>query len=542
MKKISIFCIAVLSIVSAITQTITPDKMYGQLFIDVQMNKVFVDSKTFVDCTPKRKTSAILKDYETQKQNVNFNLKKFIDDNFNLPKVSQTLNCIHQEKDVVMHINDVWNTLTRPADKKIEGSSLLPLPYKYVVPGGRFREMYYWDSYFIMLGLKESKQYFLLENMVKNVAFLIDTYGHIPNGTRTYYVSRSQPPFFSLMIDLLASVKGDNVYKTYLPELQKEYNYFMQGAAKLNKGETYRYVIKTKDGAILNRYWDDMDEPRQENYAEDVATADKACNELAMKAKWHSAGAREKALAALRKNIYRNLRAASCSGLAFSNRWFNDGEHIETIETINYAAVDLNALLLHLEQTIAKANTINKTFSVANTYSLKAKTREVAINRYFWNPEKNFYTDYNFITATQSNAITPMGMFPFLFTDLNNNNNVQHCVAAAKILKEKLLRAGGLQCTEITTHQQWDAPNGWAPMQWMSIVALDRNNQNELAKEIAQRWISTNKKAYTITGKLLEKYNVVDTDSTDGAVEYLGQDGFGWTNGVLLALIKKYEP
>jgi alpha,alpha-trehalase len=539
MKKIFISCIAAISIVSAIAQPTAPDKLYGQLFIDVQLQKVFADGKTFVDCTPKRKVADIMYDYGMMK-GANFNLKKFVEENFNLPPTPPVLNYVMQEKNVVAHINNLWSVLTREADKKIEGSSLLPLPYSYVVPGGRFREMYYWDSYFTMLGLKESKQYILLENMVKNFAYLIDTYGHIPNGTRTYYLGRSQPPFFSLMIDLLASVKGETVYKTYLPQLQKEYDYFMQGAAKLNNGEAYRYIIKTKEGIILNRYWDDMDVPRQESYAEDVTVADKACNEVAMKAKWSSEEAKEKALTTIRKNIYRNLRAAACSGLDFSNKWFADGEHIETIETINYAAVDLNALLLHLEQTIAKANTINKTIVIAKQYSLKATNREAAINKYFWNKAQSFYTDYNFITSTQSNALTPMGMFSFCFIDAKNKINMQHCVAAAKTLKEKLLKAGGLQCTEIGTHQQWDAPNGWAPMQWMSIVGLEKGGQKMLAKSIAQRWIKINKKVYLNTGKLMEKYNVVDTDLIGGGGEYPGQDGFGWTNGVLISLIKKY--
>jgi neutral trehalase len=99
------------------------------------------------------------------------------------------------------------------------GSSLLPLPYPYIVPGGRFREIYYWDSYFTMLGLKESGEVGMIENMVKNFAYLIQTYGHIPNGNRTYYLGRSQPPFFTAMVNLLAEIKGDSAlschFKTF---------------------------------------------------------------------------------------------------------------------------------------------------------------------------------------------------------------------------------------------------------------------------------------------------------------------------------------
>jgi alpha,alpha-trehalase len=165
-----------------------------------------------------------------------------------------------------MHIKNLWGALRHEPDKKIEGSSLLPLPYPYIVPGGRFREIYYWDSYFTMLGLKESGETEMIENMIKNFAYLIETYGHIPNGNRSYYIGRSQPPFFAAMVQLLATVKGDNVYVNFLPSLEKEYKFWMDGASKLKVGQAYRRVVKLKDGTILNRYWDDSNVPRQESW------------------------------------------------------------------------------------------------------------------------------------------------------------------------------------------------------------------------------------------------------------------------------------
>ena len=183
---------------------------------------------------PKRNPKDIVKDYLAIKNNpaIKFSLKLFVEDNFELPKAPQ-LNYITQEKDVVMHIKNLWAVLKRDADKTIEGSSLLALPYPYIVPGGRFREIYYWDSYFTMLGLKESGETEMIENMIKNFAYLIETYGHIPNGNRSYYIGRSQPPFFAAMVQLLASIKGDEVYTPYLPALEKEYNFWMDGAATL---------------------------------------------------------------------------------------------------------------------------------------------------------------------------------------------------------------------------------------------------------------------------------------------------------------------
>ena len=229
----------------------TPDQVYGQLFNDVQIARVFPDGKTFVDCIPKRNPKDIMYDYGLMK-GPKMDLKKFVEDNFELPHVPQ-LNYVTQEKDVVMHIKNLWGVLKRDADVVVTGegwagshnSSLLPLPGAYIVPGGRFREIYYWDSYFTMLGLKESGETAMIESMIKNFAFLIDNYGHIPNGSRTYYLSRSQPPFFSLMVELLAEIKGDSVYQQFLPQLEKEYAFWMSGVAKLKPGEATARAVPT---------------------------------------------------------------------------------------------------------------------------------------------------------------------------------------------------------------------------------------------------------------------------------------------------------
>ena len=171
------------------------------------------------------------------------------------------------------HIDALWPVLTRETPTVPPYSSLLPLPRAYVVPGGRFRELYYWDSYFTMLGLAESGRADLLKDMVQNFAALIDAYGHIPNGTRSYYLTRSQPPFFFAMVGLLAPDDPAAAYARYLPQLKTEYGFWMEGAERLAAGAAHRRVVKLDDGSILNRYWDDSDAPRDESYAEDVALA-----------------------------------------------------------------------------------------------------------------------------------------------------------------------------------------------------------------------------------------------------------------------------
>lgn len=522
MKRLLIGTAITLSIISAMAQKVqTPDQVYGELFKDVQMSQIFPDGKTFVDCVPKRNPKDIVKDYLAAKNNpaLRFSLELFVKENFELPHAPQ-LNYVTQEKDVVAHIKNLWGVLKRDADKPVEGSSLLALPYPYIVPGGRFREIYYWDSYFTMLGLKESGETAMIENMIKNFAYLIETYGHIPNGNRSYYIGRSQPPFFAAMVTLLASLKGDEVFKTFQPALLKEYEYWMDGSAKLKAGQALRRVVKLKDGTVLNRYWDDSDVPRQESWREDLETAVKSKRN--------------------KVEMYKHLRACAESGIDFSNRWFSDGKNLTTIQTTNIVAVDLNALLYNLEMVIAKSKLLTGDEKAAADFRDKASKRRAAIDKYCWNTKLNYYTDYNFKTQHILNEVTPAGIYPFCFFESKPDYLSLLAQKASVVLKQKLLHDGGVTTTERNTNQQWDSPNGWAPLQWMTIWGLDRCGQKDLAKDIATRWIKLNSDVFLRTGKLMEKYNVVDTHLEAGGGEYPGQDGFGWTNGVLLALIAKY--
>jgi alpha,alpha-trehalase len=525
-KSIPLTLILFVALNSVAQKVNTPDQIYGQLFHDVQMAKVFPDGKTFVDCIPKRNPKDIMYDYGLQK-GPKMDLKKFVEDNFELPRIPQ-LNYITQEKDVVMHIKNLWGVLKRDADMSIvsdtskasQNSSLLPLPNPYIVPGGRFREIYYWDSYFTMLGLRESGETEMIENMVKNFAFLIDKYGHIPNGNRSYYISRSQPPFFALMVELLAGIKGDSVYKQFLPQLEKEYAFWMLGNTKIKPGQSSARVVKLNDGSILNRYWDDNATPRQESYKEDIETAEKS--------------GRNKA------EMYRHLRAGAESGIDFSSRWFKDEKKITSIQTTDMLPVDLNCLLYKLELVISRAKLIGRDEIFSNEFRKKAEARRKAIDKYCWNKTLKYYTDYNFKTKKQSSIVALAGMYPFCVYQGTPDYLSLLARQAAEQVKLKLLQPGGVTTTANNTGEQWDAPNGWAPLEWMTIWGLDRCGQRELARDIAQRWIKLNVDVFKRTGKLMEKYNVADTHLEAGGGEYPGQDGFGWTNGVLLALIKKY--
>jgi alpha,alpha-trehalase len=513
----------------------TPDIMYGQLFVEVQMKHIFPDNKTFVDCIAKREPKLIVQDFYKEKKDSSFDLKTFVLNNFDLPPSPPVLNYIRQEKDVSAHIKNLWSTLMRDADQPNPYSSLLPLPNPYIVPGGRFREIYYWDSYFTMLGLKECGDKETIQHMVDNFAYLIRTYGHIPNGNRSYYLSRSQPPFFALMVELLAQLKGKQIYCNYLTELEHEYGYWMEGASSILPGESYKRVVRMKDGTYLNRYWDDNETPRQESFADDVKTAEKAVSEFISTRRFASEADLNRNSDSIRRRTYRNLRAAACSGWDFSNRWFADGEHIQTIETTDILPVDLNALMLKLQEVIVMARKVCGVKNADGGFYSRGNTE-----KYFWNTKQHFYTDYHFAKDMKQDKITLAGMFPLCFKTAELKHQQTKANQMSAVIKSKLLKDGGLVSVEKNSAQQWDAPNGWAPLQWMTTWGLDRCGQKALAKDIASRWVKLNSDVYLRTGKLMEKYNVENLSLEAGGGEYPGQDGFGWTNGVLLAMKKKY--
>ena len=545
MKKvfvISCFCFPLFICAQQIKYPPTPDKIYGQLFKDVQLQQIFPDGKTFVDCTPKRKVADIMYDYGMIK-GVKLNVKQFVENNFNLPPAPPQLNYIQQEKEAAVHIKNLWSVLRRDADvsprwegNDANGISLLALPYPYIVPGGRFREVYYWDSYFTMLGLRESGETAMIENMVKNFDYLIYNFGHVPNGNRTYYLSRSQPPFFCMMVDILASIKGKYIYKKYLPSMLKEYAYWMDGADEVKTGEAVKRVLKLNDGTVLNRYWDENSTPRQESYKQDYETADTVALELAMLIKVSSEEKLKEILDQRKADACMDLRAAAESGWDFSSRWFIDPNKISTIQTTNIIPVDLNCLLFKMERIISMGLKVNGKPKLAVQYEKKAAARKAAIIKYCWNNEKGFFFDYNSKSLQQSEIITAAGMFP-LFVKIATT---AQAAAVAKTIETNLLKDGGIVTTTNNTGQQWDAPNGWAPLQWIAVNGFKNYSNNKMAKTIAQRWLAINDKVYAATGKMMEKYNVEDISKEAGGGEYPSQDGFGWTNGVYLGLKKMY--
>jgi alpha,alpha-trehalase len=514
-NKLQRFALLLLLFACVKNKTESVDFYSSNLFKEVQLKAIFPDSKTFVDCTPKKDIDDILSEYESIKSKSDFDLHEFVNLNFDLPVRPKSTYATDTTLVMEEHITQLWPVLTRKADDKNPRSSLIPLPYDYVVPGGRFSEIYYWDSYFTILGLKAQSRYDLIQNMVKNFAYLIDTIGFIPNGNRNYYLTRSQPPFFSLIVKELEEY--DSLAAShYLEPMLKEYTFWMNGleAVKI-PGDTGQHVVMMTDGSLLNRYYDKGDSPRPEAYKEDYALGQK------QKVK--------------EKQLYKDLRSATESGWDFSSRWFEDGKNIATIHTTDIIPVDLNCLLAHLEKMISKGYSERGNTELAKDYDKRSDLRRRAILTFCWDPEKNFFFDYDFVKNKRSEIKSLAGVFPMFF-EIAQKDMAEK---AANVIQREFLKPGGLMTTLVDTDQQWDAPNGWAPLQWMTYKGLKNYQIDKLANEIRKRWLRQNERVYKATGKMMEKYNVMDTTLLAGGGEYPNQDGFGWTNGVALALKKE---
>ncbi len=496
----------------------SPDESLGDLFSEVQKEHIYDDGKTFADLVPRLSNKQIKQEYLLAKQDPHFDLREFISRHFyklDTDKASETF-ATNPNLTVSEHISALWTHLERR--NRLDRGSLISLPYTYVVPGGRFNEQFYWDSYFIMLGLAVEGKWEIIEGMIKNFVYMLNRFGFIPTANRTYFLSRSQPPFLSHMIRLLADHKGQSTLVEYLPYLIKEYNFWMKGSWKLAKQEhrAFARLVQMDNGLLMNRYYDNKMAPRPESLDEDTSTA-------------KSADSRDA------ERLFLHLRAGAESGWDFSSRWFTDPHDIKTIHTADIIPIDLNSLLYQLETTIADAYRVIKQPLLVRKFKKLADKRMQAIQNYCWDEETGFFTDYNFHHKRSTGRLSLAGVYP-MYAKIATN---EQAARVAIMIEDSFLKDGGLVTTLTNSLQQWDAPNGWAPLHWIAIQGLRNYGYDELADKIKQAWITTNLKVYRSQHRLVEKYNVVQTHSLGTGGEYPLQDGFGWTNGVLVALLSE---
>jgi len=496
----------------------SPDEALGDLFSQVQQHQVYDDGKTFIDLIPRKRMKQIKKEYLLEREDPRFDLHEFVGRHFYAFQHSTPSYASNPNHSAREHINELWTVLERR--NRRDRGSLIAIPYPYIVPGGRFSEQYYWDSYFTMLGLAADNRWDMIEYMVKNATYMIRKFGFIPTANRTYYLSRSQPPLFSHMVKLLASHQNRSLtLLEYLPYMLSEYQFWIKGRKTLSREESaaaLRRVVRLPDGSMLGRYFDNKTTPRPESLREDVEAAEMASHENI-------------------DRMYLDLRAGAESGWDFSSRWFSNPDEINTIRTTDIVPVDLNSLLYHLESTIAETYQLMFQPLLARKFRRFAEQRKAAMQRYMWDEEEQFFIDYDFQAGKGTGRVTLAGVFP-LFTRIATPAQAQ---AVAHRIEHDFLKKGGVVTTLLETGQQWDSPNGWAPLQWVAIQGLREYGYHDLARRIKKAWIDNCLGVYKSEGKMVEKYNVVHPEKLGDGGEYTLQDGFGWSNGVLAALLNE---
>ena len=271
-----------------------------------------------------------------------------------------------------------------------------------------------------------------------------------------------------------------------------------------------------QDGAVLNRYWDDRDTPRDESYAQDVDLAA------------HSGR--------VAREVFRDIRAAAESGWDFSSRWLADARDLASIDTTEIIPVDLNSLLFGLEGAIRDGCERAAAATCAREFSRRAAVRRAAIDRYSWDGVAGAYLDYRWTRRERIARVSAATLYP-LFLSLASKQQAERVAATTA---RQLLKPGGIVTTPLGTGQQWDSPNGWAPLEWVAIAGLRRYGKDAIAESIACRWMANVTGVYRRSGKLVEKYDVIRTDRAAGGGEYPTQDGFGWSNGVMRKLARLY--
>jgi len=247
------------------------------------------------------------------------------------------------------------------------------------------------------------------------------------------------------MVALLSPGDEAGAFAQYLPELRKEYAFWMDGATGLRPGTARRHVVALPDGSILNRYWDDSDTARDESYWEDWTLA-------------KTSGREPRAL-------FHDIRSAAESGWDFSSRWFADGRTLATIEAAEMVPPDLNSLLFGLENAIRSGCKRTGDKLCVRDFSRRAAVRRAAVNKYLWDEAGGRYLDYHYKLRRRIDRISAATVYP-LFVGMSSDRQASK---VARVVSKQLLKPGGLAATNVNTGQQWDAPNGWAPLQWIAV-------------------------------------------------------------------------
>ncbi|XP_015122762.1 trehalase isoform X2 [Diachasma alloeum] len=527
-----------------------PSEIYcqGPLLHTVQMANLYPDSKTFVDMKMKKSAAETLTAFHRMMNSTNQspskgNIQHFIDNNFDPPGSEFETwipgdwraepKFLARVKDGELRkfasdLNDIWKLLGRKMTDDVRVNehlySIIYVPHPVIVPGGRFREFYYWDSYWIMKGLLLSEMFTTVRGMLSNFVSIVDKIGLIPNGGRIYYEMRSQPPMLIPMVkEYLDVTKDYDWLRDNLWLLEKEFDFWM----------TNRTVEVEKDGRnyTLARFYEESSGPRPESYREDYS------NSLLFRTSED------------RENYYRELKTAAESGWDFSSRWFivdgtNKG-NLSNIKARYIVPVELNAILYYNAVLLAEFNDKMGNASKATIYRHIAEEWKTAVNAVLWHKEVGVWLDYDLLNDIKRDYFYPTNVVP-LWTNCYDVTRKEDYVA--KVLKylEKnqiMINLGGIPATLEHSGEQWDYPNAWPPLQYFVIESLDKTGDawaQRLAYEMSERWVRSNFKAFNATNSMFEKYDATVSGGGGGGGEYEVQLGFGWSNGLVMHLINKY--
>ena len=399
---------------------------------------------------------------------------------------------------------------------------LLYLPWPYVVPGGRFNEMYGWDSYFIVLGLLRDGEIELARGMVDNFVYEIEHYGHILNANRSYYLTRSQPPFLTEMILAVYGRTQDRAWLARtVPAIEKYYAYWTTpphltpetGLSRyhdLGSGPAPEVEWSEKDAQGLTHY-DRVKRWYRSHETPDVRLFYDVTHDR------------------LTDLFYLADRSMRESGFDPSDRFGPFGSGV-----LFYNPVCLNSLLYRMEQETAEI--MRMLGKDGSAWEQKAQVRRERIRRLLWDPRRGLFLDYDFRSGKRRDYPFATTFFP-LWAGAATREQADR-VAANLALFE---RPGGIQTSTVVTGQQWDAPFGWAPLELIAVRGLRRYSHDEAAGRIAVAFLSLVKDEFAQHNALFEKYDVVSRRSSVSAGLRFGygsnEIGFGWTNAVFAVLL-----
>ena len=441
--------------------------------------------------------------------------------------------------------------------EQLPAAGLLYLPNPYVVPGGRFNEMYGWDSYFIVLGLEADHRETLAKGMVDNFLFEIEHYGAVLNANRTYYLTRSQPPFLT---SLIRAVYENPASFPATPAGRTEAHAWLQHAYALAEKDYSTWTrpehMAGKTG--LTRFFDYGEGPVPEmaddsTYYPDVirwmaahlneggasylvkgsgqpdaAEAEKlkqtSCDVHASVVCLHAWAAGYR----LSRDFYLGDRAMRESGFDPSFRFgpFSGGTH-------HYAPVCLNSLLYRYERDLSHLAHVLGQPADALRWDRRAKARNAAMQRYLWRPREGVFADYDFVYARPSSYAYISSLYP-LWAGVASREQARQIVAQLGLFE----RPGGLSMSKTQSGMQWDEPFGWAPTNWIAVAGLEAQGFHADAARLARAFDATVDAGFAKDGTIREKYNVVsgNTDVQVSTGYKVNVIGFGWTNSVYLKM------